>query len=139
MALTPAQKAATQRWQKKNRDKVAAYAKKWREKNKGHAAAYTKRWQQDNAARVDASVRKSSLKRNFGITPEDYAAKLQAQGGVCAICAKPPVDRRLAVDHCHTTGTIRGLLCVLCNTALGKFKDDPRLLQSAINYLFFHS
>ena len=62
-----------------------------------------------------------------------------SQGG-CAICgARQGLggrnDRRLAVDHNHTTGKVRGLLCDSCNHGLGKFKDDKRLLKIAIAYL----
>ena len=150
MALTPAQKAAQQRWQKKNKDKLNAYARAWRAKNAEKVAAYQKRWQQDNSDKFKAAVKRwqqdnptamlgAALKHKYGITVEAYDAKVRQQHGVCAICGQPPGRKKLSVDHCHTTGKIRGLLCILCNTALGKFKDDPRLLQSAINYLFFHS
>lgn len=84
-----------------------------------------------------------SLKRYFGITKEQYFEMHDQQGCVCAICKQPEcsVDRqskkvrRLAVDHCHTTGKIRGLLCSKCNTSLGGFKDSIELLNKAINYL----
>ncbi len=67
------------------------------------------------------------------------------QGRVCAICSRPEkqlrrgVLKRLAVDHCHTTGKIRGLLCAACNVTLGKFGDDPVLLDVAAAYLRHHS
>jgi hypothetical protein len=54
----------------------------------------------------------------------------------CAICYAPPNGKRLlAQDHCHDTGQIRGFLCMHCNTGLGHFKDDPRLLRRAARYL----
>lgn len=78
----------------------------------------------------------------YQMTLEDYNALLAAQGGDCAICGgsllgvveKSP-DKRLIVDHCHSTGRVRGLLCGTCNTGLGQFKDDPGRLQAAIDYL----
>ena len=54
----------------------------------------------------------------------------------CAICYSPPDGRRvLAQDHCHGTGQLRGFLCMHCNTGLGHFKDDARLLRRAARYL----
>jgi len=81
-------------------------------------------------------VRKTLLKQNFGMTLEDWDAMLAKQNGVCAICGGPPNGRgRYHVDHCHTTGTVRGLLCHCCNLGLGNFKDTPELLVAAIDYL----
>lgn len=62
--------------------------------------------------------RKHWLRKAYGLTPEQYDDMLRAQGGVCAICKKPPKGNRLHVDHCHETGRIRGLLCVSCNSKL---------------------
>lgn len=82
------------------------------------------------------------LKINYGLSVDDYTNMLVRQGGVCAICRKPETTKsnngyikNLAVDHCHSTGKVRGLLCHHCNTALGKFKDDITLLEAAIKYL----
>lgn len=52
------------------------------------------------------------------LSPDEYEALLEAQGGVCAICGNPPAKRRLSVDHDHATGKVRGLLCFRCNRAL---------------------
>lgn len=72
------------------------------------------------------------LKRRYGLTIEERAALLEKQGGVCAICfCDDPTD----VDHCHSTGKVRGILCRQCNTALGLFKDDTARLAQAVVYL----
>lgn len=77
------------------------------------------------------------LNARYGLTPEQYQAMETAQGGLCAICKKPPTGRwkRLHVDHDHTTGKVRGLLCFCCNAMLGQARDDMNVLQSAMAYL----
>ena len=72
----------------------------------------------------------------YNITREEYDKILRLQRGRCAICQKPPKTKRLAVDHCHKSGLIRGLLCWRCNNAIGKFGDDQTLIWSAFLYLF---
>lgn len=74
--------------------------------------------------------------RKFGLAVSTYDSMLTAQNNNCAICKGPPCGgKRLAVDHCHETKQIRGLLCSRCNTALGQFRDSENLLKEAINYL----
>lgn len=65
--------------------------------------------------------RASKYKRLFGITLEEYDRMFEEQNGLCAICRKPPKNYRLAVDHDHDTGAVRGLLCPPCNRALEKY------------------
>jgi len=69
---------------------------------------------------------------------EEYNTLLQRQGGVCAICKDPPGKKNLDVDHDHSTGKIRGLLCTRCNLTLGRLKDDLTLTRSAASYLLRH-
>lgn len=65
-----------------------------------------------------------------------FKQMLAYQGGKCAICEEKCVtNKELAIDHCHKTGRIRGLLCMRCNTALGMFRDNPLLLEKAYIYL----
>lgn len=74
----------------------------------------------------------------YGITIEQYEEMLENQGGVCAICGSPPPNdyhKRLNVDHCHSTGLVRGLLCRGCNQGLGNFRDDIDLMLNGISYL----
>jgi hypothetical protein len=87
-------------------------------------------------AKKAVANRKSHLKRKYGLTLEQYDAMLAAQGGVCAICHEArPVERTLHVDHDHTTGAIRGLLCFTCNNALGDFRESRELFEAAAAYL----
>jgi hypothetical protein len=83
----------------------------------------------------------ANIRRAYGITPEQYDAMLTHQGGVCAICGKPPkpdgvrAASRLHIDHDHITGQIRALLCNHCNRGIGAFVDDPNLLRRAAEYI----
>ena len=84
-----------------------------------------------------------NLMRRYGISENDYKNMFDSQNGCCAVCGtNRPVPskykgspQRLAVDHCHKTGKIRGLLCFSCNRALGYLKDDVSLLKRAVEYL----
>lgn len=79
------------------------------------------------------------MRRNYGMDFKQYEEMLFSQDGKCAICkAEPPKDQhktRLNIDHCHTTGKVRGLLCDCCNRALGLMRDNTELLGKAIQYL----
>jgi hypothetical protein len=79
--------------------------------------------------------RNATLQRKYGISEAQYAELLAAQHGVCAICGHPQRYQRLAVDHCHRTKRVRGLLCVQCNRGLGRFFDSTFRLANAIKYL----
>ena len=80
-------------------------------------------------------VKNTYLKKMFGITIQDYDEMLESQNGGCKICGGKDKSFRLAVDHCHGTGKIRGLLCSKCNRGIGCFKDSTDLLRKAIEYL----
>lgn len=72
----------------------------------------------------------------YGLEAGEYDLLLANQDGVCAICQRKPGAKRLAVDHNHDTGEVRGLLCRACNRdVLGHLRDDPEALQRAISYL----
>jgi hypothetical protein len=79
------------------------------------------------------------LEKKYGITKKQYKSLLKKQNKVCAICKQPEtrttVTKNLSVDHDHSSGEIRGLLCYACNHALGLLKEDPVLLQAALKYL----
>ena len=74
----------------------------------------------------------------YGMTEQDFEDLSAAQGYKCRLCDRPASKERygkLSIDHCHDTGVVRGLLCLRCNTALGKFSDNPRTLLRAAQYL----
>lgn len=99
-------------------------------------AAYMRKWYASNKAKTHGY----QLKRKFDITVEVYQEMFEKQDGVCAICKESCLSGfRLAVDHCHATGAIRALLCMNCNQALGKMRDDPALLRAAAEYLEEHA
>ena len=144
---TRAQKAV---WRKQNRDKVnknnlAAYHKQKEKDPEGFRRRLerTAQWQKDHPESFARSQLRGKLGR-YGLSIEDYNALLEAQGGLCAICGQAETMKRggvtwdLSVDHDHDTGVVRGLLCIACNHGLGRFRDDPRLLEAAIAYLRRH-
>jgi hypothetical protein len=127
-----------------------AYQKEWQAKNKAHRAEYQRghyrkhlekyreshaQYYQDNKGAIASSDRK----RRYGMTDEQFQQLLERQGGCCAICGTNDPSgghgNNFHVDHDHSTGAIRGLLCHHCNHGLGKFKDSPELLHKAMSYL----
>ena len=102
-------------WRRRNVEKNRAYSIKHAHSEKGQSTYY---------------------KRMYGITKIQYDALMTQQGGVCAICGKTnPSERKLSVDHNHTTGKVRGLLCNQCNVMLGLGGESICQLKSAIKYL----
>lgn len=97
-------------------------------------------------ARYVEQMRNRDLVRHYGITAAEYDELFDRQAGLCACCGRPETAmsnkanriKRLAVDHCHTTGKVRALLCATCNQGLGQFGDDIELLRAAIAYLESH-
>ena len=115
---------------------------------KGHlckpcAVARSTQWYKDNPEKYFFN----QIRAKYGISKNDYLTMLDSQENRCAICDqeetapsvyKKQETRRLALDHDHNTGQIRGFLCYRCNTTLGKVNDDVELLKSMINYLEEH-
>jgi hypothetical protein len=123
---------------------LATRQAKYRE-NPGPYIERTRKWQRENPDRVRANMerfkaagkrtvsnRKSHLKRKYGLTLQEFDALLASQGGGCAICGRPDADN---VDHDHTTGRVRGILCFNCNVAIGQLEDDEDRLAAAMTYV----
>ena len=97
-----------------------------------------RRKRSETERRADRDAR---LRQRYGITVDEYDRMVRRQRGMCAICRRPPYPRgsRLVVDHDHACGTVRGLLCSPCNSALGLMGDKPDRLEDAALYLSAHA
>lgn len=117
------------------------YYRKWRFENREKYLAGKRDHYQRNKEKSLHTNWVNRLQRDFGISEDDYLDMLESQNGVCAICLLPERTKRqgtlkrLCVDHDHSTGEVRGLLCQRCNLAIGYLEDSPERLQRAVEYL----
>ncbi|HVI40499.1 MAG TPA: endonuclease VII domain-containing protein [Anaerovoracaceae bacterium] len=115
---------------------TGAKARHKRYRQSGRAADYQREWLNRNPGKRQQYARNWRI-RSYGLSIEQYNHLLKEQMGVCAICGKPETKvlngtvASLAIDHCHDTGAVRGLLCIKCNRSL----HDIEWHQSAIRYL----
>lgn len=140
-------KKVNSKWKKKyysNLENSRAVARNkwngWRAKNaKKRQAKMKDNYKQRiarNPGKAKADSRRHRLKSVYGITPQQYDDLLKKQQKRCAICrCAEKRGENFAVDHCHKTGKVRGLLCRSCNLALGLVSDSTATLKSAIKYL----
>lgn len=131
--LSPRKMRGRMYQQAKCKQCVAEYAKAYRDKNRDHVNAGIRA----SYARCKDRWVDQRLKRVFGIDMAEYNRMFSEQNGCCACCNRhqSEFNRRLAVDHCHTTNVVRGLLCSSCNHALGHVHDSDEPLQAMIQYL----
>lgn len=144
--------ASLDKWKKNNPEGPAKAAKAWRERNpekvqdqeqrrlsdpvKGPKKREQAKVHQQGYRKTNArEILSRKYQRKYSITIEQYEALFEIQGGRCSICDKPDLKRRLAVDHCHETNRVRGLLCANCNNGLGRFKHNVKFLERAMFYL----
>ena len=85
--------------------------------------------------------RARQIERNYGLSMKEYKILLEVQNNVCAICRGLPTEnlKYLSVDHNHTTGKVRGLLCQRCNRALGFVKEDVEIVSRLLEYIKKHN
>lgn len=117
----------------KNAERIKTTRKDWYLKNKARAKATSLSWYHNFKGKRKLTMFKYFLKKQYGITPEQYATILYKQDGKCAICKTNRA--KMCVDHCHTTGVVRGILCTKCNLGIGLLCDNEIYLYSAIKYL----
>lgn len=108
----------------------------WRARNPEKLAEYQRRYYL-KGPKKKLDIRDRRRVRNFGVSSEVMAAMLDWQGGACRICRRTFSEPKLppAIDHDHSSGLVRGLLCHQCNLGLGNFRDNPAFLLAAIEYL----
>lgn len=112
-----------------------AATRKYAQANKARRNERLREWRRKNPEAARAKDIRARLKRKYGLTPDDVEAMNEAQGGRCLICG---VETRLFVDHCHTTGRVRGLLCPSCNTFLGRVEANREILVRMAEYADGH-
>ena len=131
--------AYNKEYREKNKERLASWSKEYYEKNKERIITYAKEYREENKEEIAIKKEEQRLKSKYGITSKEKNVLLQKQNNKCKICLVEFSNVTPNVDHCHTTNKIRGLLCRACNTGLGQFKDNTKLLTKAINYLEEHN
>ena len=109
-------RTCNRQWHKANPEYVRQKGVEWRKNN----PSYGRDWQR---------------RANYGVSPEDMTALRTSQGGACAGCLTDLATTKECVDHCHISQRVRGLLCNLCNLAIGYAKDDADRLRRLAKYL----
>lgn len=129
----PCWSARQRRYEEDRRRRVPDLLEKRRDAARERKAGWSEERKEQNRRRVYSNW----LNRNYGIGIEDFDAMYERQKGRCKICGteKPRGRGGFHVDHCHQSGTVRGLLCTSCNMMLGLASDDIGTLRSAIRYL----
>ena len=133
-----------------NRDRELVRRREYYDKNKEKLNSYSKEYQEINKDRISTqrklytATHRRELKhirliRSYGISIEEYDRMFQRQKGKCAICKAEQGNKILCIDHDHSTGKVRQLLCSECNLVLGKVKDSIPTLKQMITYIRKHN
>lgn len=117
-----------------NSESIKTKKKEYRKRNKLKANAYAKK----RYSLKKEQIRDYQLRKDYGISLEQYNLMLDNQNGKCSLCESLPGPKRLAVDHDHVTGKVRSLLCNHCNVGIGHLKDNPELIEKAAIYIKQH-
>lgn len=119
-----------------NLERARATAKAWRQANPEKARATHDAWIANNRERAATAHKFRQLRHRYGITRSQYENLMRESGGKCQLCRS---DKRLCVDHCHESSVVRGILCVLCNTAVERFENVEDFAAKAAEYLEKHN
>lgn len=121
-----------QRWYRANKERVFDAVRRFREKHPERVLEYAKKSYWKNKEKRKRQVRASVLKTKYGISVAQFEQMLAKYEQGCWICKR---QVKLCVDHCHSSGKTRGLLCGNCNSAIGMLRDSQDLLERAKAYL----
>lgn len=133
---------------KKNKEKQKSAARVWYHTNKEKSRNAGRKWRKNNPEKQKIKQRRSNLIKNYGITIEDYDRMYLDQWGMCPICGDSKKSASMVnvkthevlhVDHNHTTGKVRALICSRCNFLLGNARENKAILQNAKDYLEYFS
>lgn len=127
------QREKVSEWRASNPEKRAEQKLRHYLKNKEKIDQKAKDWYNNNKDKY----KDRAMRRKYGISTEVYNQMRESQNYRCAICGlgEESLTKGLVVDHCHGSGKVRKLLCTTCNTGIGMFKDNPRILALAVDYL----
>lgn len=135
----------------KNKERISARNKLWKQNNLDKVKEHRRVTYYNNQEKVLEKCRqyRSSLSperklkiklRQYGLSVEEFLEIIDKQENKCAICGeKPKHNRKLAIDHNHITGQVRGLLCFKCNSSIGLLNEDVVILNKIIEYLNYHN
>lgn len=131
-------KEVAARYYRKNKERIKEVRIKYRINNKESIRIkqnlYRKKHGRHRSDYSKENSRKYNLKSMYNISIEEYDLMCLKQGNACAICQKIHI-KRLVIDHCHTTGKVRGLLCNNCNSGIGFLQENIEVMKNAILYL----
>lgn len=133
MPLSDEQKKYQVEYYAKNKERKKAATREWYQNNKDKRREYRAgRFEKDKVWKRDWD-----LQKRYGINAEVVDLTIEMQNNHCPICRRyfAKDDRRWHVDHCHTSGKVRGIICSNCNTLLGQAKENISTLKNAIAYL----
>lgn len=118
------------------RERQKKNARKYYQNNKPRFYELNKASKLRNPEKYKEAARKYHLKKTYNLTIEELNSMIEKQNGKCAICGNPDFGKKgPSVDHSHSTGKIRGILCGRCNKAVGLFLDDTGVMNKAIDYI----
>lgn len=124
----------------KLREAIKSKSSSWYARNREAALARCKAYAIKNKEKIRENNRWRNILRSYGLSRDDYLKIVESQGGLCPICREPlncSDSKSVHVDHCHSTGKVRGILCAWCNKGLGHFRDNDEALVRAASYVSF--
>ena len=125
-------------YQKKHKIKLSVYNHNYTKNHKPERVGYSRRYALNHPAKTTECWRRCHRKRAYGLSHVEYLEMLSSQNNRCKLCRIKFGEKRENiphVDHNHVTGKVRGLLCRSCNLGLGNFKDNPIIMNRAIEYV----
>jgi hypothetical protein len=132
----PCTKKITLEYNERTRERNRERSRAWRLAHPERAKATHGAWIAKNKDRARANHKFRQLRHRYGISKSEYESLMRESGGKCQLCES---SVRLCVDHCHKSSVVRGMLCLLCNTAIERLETVPDFIKKAAAYLEKHN